>query len=127
MDNAVVAYGGPSVNRSISLSLVRPGVSIFETSFSGVGAQGKKWWKKGQVGFIGAPPGLSARDDFASLPGGGIDTNPIKYEKYDYTGGGVRKTFTENGSVADIRFRRVLQIANLDVPTEKEFAYVGEK
>lgn len=127
MDNAVVAYGSPVTDRAISLSLVRPGVSIFETSFSGLGAQGKKWWKKGQVGFIGAPPGLSARDDFASLPGGGIDTNSIKYEKYDYTGGGVRRTYTENGSVADIRFRRVLEIVNLDVPTEKEFAYVGEK
>ncbi len=125
MDNSVVAFSPPV--STVKISAVRPGLTIGEVFFPGEGAQGKKWWKKGDPGFVGAPPGLSSRDDFASLPGGTIDTNPIHYEKYDYTGGGVRRTYQENGSVADIRFRRVLRMVNLDSATEAEFAYVGEK
>ncbi|MBZ0187776.1 MAG: hypothetical protein K8F91_16135, partial [Candidatus Obscuribacterales bacterium] len=60
MDNTVVARRPGMINLSSSV----PGRAIFENTITGRGAQGKKWWKKGQTGFNGAPPGLSSREDF---------------------------------------------------------------
>lgn len=125
MDNDVVALKArPRIVRISNLP--KAGRSIFRTTISGSGAN-KKWWKKGGAGFIGAPPGLTSRDDFPSLAGGNISTTPSLYEKYDAVGGGVRQTYNVNGSVADIRFRRVLTINDDSSPPRTEFAYVGEK
>lgn len=124
MDNTVTAKR-PGILR---LSHLVPGRAAFETVFQGRGAQGKKWWKKGQVGFNGAPPGLSAREDFPSLgASGNLDTSPALYEKYDDSGGGPRLSYKTNGSVSDIRFRRVLRVDDDVSPPNTEFAYVAER
>lgn len=95
---------------------------------------------------IGAIPVLTPQDDFAYTWAGvlpvsltpSVDNDPALYEKYDGSGPGVRPTYSQNGSVADIRFRRVVigkdptstllgVVGQVLVPIEKQQGYVGQK
>ena len=92
---------------------------------------------------IGAIPLLMPQSDFAykwelvSIGGPSIDRDPSIYEKFDESGSGVRTTYDTNGSVADIRFRRVVigkdpvstvvNLAGTLLPIQKQQGYVGVK
>lgn len=92
---------------------------------------------------VGAIPTLMPQEDFAfkwqliSLAGPQIDRDNNKYEKFDGAGPGMRPTYSTNGSVADIRFRRVViardpvsgvitALGNV-LPIQKQQGYIGEK
>lgn len=130
MDNAIVAM---KRNSRPVVSLSR-GKASFDTTWIADRGPNKKWWKKGQAGtpggaagFIGAPPGITGRDDFPSTNTGAIDTNPVMFEKYDDVGGGIRPSYQTNGSAADIRFRRLLTIEDDQALKSAEYAFVGLK
>jgi hypothetical protein len=92
---------------------------------------------------IGAVPVLMPQEDFAfkweiiSIGGPQIDRDNAKYQKFDGSGSGMRPTYSSNGSVADIRFRRVViakdpvsEVINFlgsVLPIQKQQGYVGQK
>lgn len=91
---------------------------------------------------IGAIPTLMPQEDFAfkwtliSIGGPQVDQNPTLYQKFN-NGSGLRQTYTTNGSVTDIRFRRVVigkdpvstvvNLAGQVLPIQKQQGYVGQK
>lgn len=78
----------------------------------------------------GAPPKIGGRVDFYQSVQGSVDsTATARYEKFDATGSGPRWTYQKNGTVSDIRFRRVLELWD-DLDTGKpttEIGYVQDK
>ncbi len=93
---------------------------------------------------VGAIPTLMPQSDFAYTwalltvnKDPDVDRTQDKYEKYDGVGPGVRPTYGANGSVADIRFRRVvvatdplnkiIDLLGVELPIQKQQGYVGEK
>ncbi len=75
----------------------------------------------------GAPPKVMGRTDFYQSAPGTVDrTNLAAYEKYDATGSGPRWTYQTNGTVSDIRFRRMLVLTK-DSSSDYEKGYVQEK
>lgn len=62
---------------------------------------------------LGAVPLVGPQNDFAYRWGGGsptIDTNAGKYKTYASGGNGLRQTYQTNGTVAEVRFRRQVDV-----------------
>jgi len=109
--------------------------------FHGRGARGKSPPLIGSG--IGAIPTLMPQEDFRfkwniiDIAGPDVDRDGEHYEKFDGSGPGMRPTYAENGSVADIRFRRVLigrdpvsgviNLLGTVLPIQKQQGYVGPK
>jgi len=77
----------------------------------------------------GAPPKVGGRVDFLQTVPGVVNFAQVaNYEKFDATGSGPRWTYQTNGTVSDIRFRRVLELWDdaASKPTT-EIGYVQEK
>lgn len=77
----------------------------------------------------GAPPKIGGRVDFYQSTQGNVDNTATRYEKFDATGSGPRWTYQRNGTVSDIRFRRVLELwdSNDGVKPTTEIGYVQDK
>lgn len=142
MDNDLVSYGKPKLKLP-KLKIESKGRYGTATAYSAWTGRGAK--KKGPaigVG-VGAIPTLMPQEDFAfkwalvSLTGPQYDDTANLYEKYDATGSGLRQTYVTNGSVADIRFRRVvigkdpvstvINVLGSVLPIQKQQGYVGQK
>ncbi len=77
---------------------------------SGLGAKTKS--QSGSAG-LGAVPLIGPQNDFAYQWGGStptLDTNASKYKTYASGGNGLRQTYQTNGTVAEIRFRREVDV-----------------
>lgn len=122
-DPGGIHEGEPMDNRILSHVKINDkngfGSSTSFAEFDGRGALKRD--DGGRIGIgIGAIPTLMPQEDFAfhwqiiSLNGPQIDRSTrfrdgrLKYEEFDGVGPGVRPTYGTNGSVADIRFRRVV-------------------
>lgn len=135
MDNNLVSFDNFKLDQGgsgmIARKLVFPGYGAAKRQPPLIGAG------------IGAIPLLMPQSDFAykwelvSIGGPSIDRDPSIYEKFDESGSGVRTTYDTNGSVADIRFRRVVigkdpvstvvNLAGTLLPIQKQQGYVGVK
>jgi len=144
MDNNLVSYSKVKINGLNKFGT--PTASIFAES-SGRGAL-KKGGSTIGVG-VGAIPTLMPQEDFAftwalvTIGDPNVDRTPKfpdgtdRYEKFDGAGPGVRPTYGANGSVADIRFRRVviakdpvsevISILGSVLPIQRQQGYIGEK
>lgn len=138
MDNNLVSYQHPKLRIN---PFNRIGTSSLLQRFEGRGAKKKEPPLIG-VG-IGAIPTLMPQEDFAfewhlvTIGGPQISRTPGLYEKFDGTGSGIRPTYSANGSVADIRFRRVvigkdpystvINFAGSILPIQKQQGYVAQK
>ncbi len=119
---------------------------LVASSFQQFSGRGAKKKQPPLVGIgVGAIPTLMPQEDFAfkwniiNLGGPEIDRASNLYEKFDGTGGSstLRPTYRTNGSVADIRFRRVIigkdpvsgviNVLGSVLPIQKQQGYVGEK
>ncbi len=83
---------------------------------------------------IGALPTISPQGDFAfrwqfpiNLLGPDVDRAGGKYRKFNEGGSGMRSTYEEDGSVADIRFRRLIRGRDLLSTVFGTKGYVGKK
>lgn len=146
--------GEPMDNRLVSYAKVKiKGPENYGSAISYVESEGRGALKKstgGKIGIgVGAIPTLMPQEDFAftwalvSFGDPTVDRRPYfpdgseKYEKFDGSGPGVRPTYGANGSVADIRFRRVvvakdpvsdvITVAGSVLPIQRQQGYVGEK
>lgn len=135
MDNDLVSFG--------PIDSLGHGRLIGKLSFSGSGAKQRQPMPIGIGVGVGSIPTLMPQEDFAfewkllTATGPTIDNKPSLYEKFDYSGPGVRTTYDTDGSVADIRFRRVvigkdpvstvINVAGSLLPIQKQQGYVGEK
>ncbi len=69
---------------------------------------------------LGAIPIVSPQNDFAYVWGGtaaAVDTNATKYKTYASGGNGLRQTYQRNGTVAEIRLRRQVDVYIVDTET----------
>lgn len=135
MDNTLVSYCDEPRDSSGG------GTFLKKLTFVGQGAAKRQPPLVGAG--IGAIPLLMPQSDFAykweliSLGGPSVDRDPGIYEKFDESGSGVRTTYDTNGSVADIRFRRVVigkdpvsttvNLLGSVLPIQKQQGYVGVK
>ncbi|MBK9141746.1 MAG: hypothetical protein IPM23_04570 [Candidatus Melainabacteria bacterium] len=137
MDNDIVSYGSIEPLK-LSLEGTRGSASYPSLSRWYIGAK----TKSASTGIgIGAIPTLMPQDDFAfkwgiiassSTASPNVDRAGGLYEKYDAAGSGLRQTYQRTGSVADIRFRRLVKATDpisgiLAVFAGRQVGYVGEK
>ncbi|MBX3075242.1 hypothetical protein KF707_16830 [Candidatus Obscuribacterales bacterium] len=139
MDNNLVSHARPKLRLDAFRNFGRGSLC---QRLAGRGAKTKADGPLIGIG-VGAIPTLMPQEDFAfkwqliSLLGPQIDRDNAKYEKFDGTGPGMRPTYSTNGSVADIRFRRVviardpvsgvINVLGSTLPLQKQQGYIGEK
>jgi hypothetical protein len=113
--------------------------SVESTVMYGKGAGGHMYgWKnknKGKSpgpinpGNVGAPPFVIGRQDFMQTTPSTIDTNPVNYEIYGDdplpATSGTRWTYRNPATIADIRFRRVLDLWKESDLINFESGYIG--
>ncbi len=143
MDNDMVSCLDQDIPPEAMLKLDPDGLHGKATTSFRISDRGAKSKSPPLIGAgIGAIPTLMPQDDFAfkwalvSIGGPQVDSNPALYRKF-YNGTGLRQTYMTNGSVTDIRFRRVVigkdpvsTVVNLlgtVLPIQKQQGYVGQK
>lgn len=111
-DDLVAKKLAPNNEATIQLaSNNRSGAGICPAIYSsGLGAKTKS--QSGSAG-LGAVPLIGPQNDFAYQWGGStptLDTNAAKYKTYASGGNGLRQTYQTNGTVAEIRLRREVDV-----------------
>ncbi len=137
LDNPLVVMAPADVKLSENLTSGTASVETMVVTGKGAlpGGYMKGWGMKGKgkggtvtlsAGTIGAPPTIVGREDFMESAPSTIDRTPSWYQQYaTFSGSALRTTYMTNGTVSDIRFRRVLGLWSNATGTPVESGYVG--
>ncbi len=111
-DDLVAHKNSPNKDSLIQMACSsQSGKAICPPIYSaGIGAKTKS---QGPPAGLGAVPLIGPQNDFAYLWGGTqptLDTAIGKYKTYATGGSGLRQTYQTNGTVAEIRFRRQVDV-----------------
>ncbi|MDX2106544.1 MAG: hypothetical protein SFY67_09085 [Candidatus Melainabacteria bacterium] len=112
IDDPLVAHKAPDNSAGIKVACSSlSGNAICPAVFSG--GLGAKTKSQGPPAGLGAVPLIGPQNDFAYVWGGAtpsLDPSISKYKTYAAGGAGLRQTYQTNGTVAEIRFRRQVDV-----------------